>query len=146
ASEAAESLKGARRAWSSTLKRLGLSETMSPSSIRQLSENYETVQAGRRRLDELQSERELRRRERSALAKRIDMLYLEALGDAEETKPSALAAKTVDRENVPAGKQHDKHRKGGQGNSRDEPEHRQRPDRADRLERSIDERSRGDRA
>ncbi len=144
ASEAAEALKGARRAWSSTLKRLGLSETMSPSSIRQLSENYETVQAGRRRLDELQSERELRRRERSALAKRIDMLYLEALGDAEETKPSALAAKTVDRGNAPAGKQQDKGRKGGQSNSRDDQQEQRQ--RSERMERPTDERSRGDRA
>src|SRR5690606_37839836 len=81
AAEAAEGLKAARRSWSATLKRLGLSESLTPSSIRQLSDNYETVQAGCQRLEQLQGERELRRRERATLAKRIDTLYLESLGD-----------------------------------------------------------------
>jgi len=84
ANEAGNALKEARRAWSSTLQRLGLSDSMSPSSVRKLSEGYETVQTSRRRLSELESEREQRRRERSALAKRIDALYLEAIGDENE--------------------------------------------------------------
>lgn len=84
ANEAGNALKEARRAWSSTLQRLGLSESMSPSSVRKLSEGYETVQTSRRRLSELESEREQRRRERFALAKRIDALYLEAIGDEDE--------------------------------------------------------------
>lgn len=144
ASEAAEALKAARRSWSSTLKRLGLSETLSPSSIRQLSENYETVQAGRRRLDELQAERELRRRERAALAKRIDMLYLEALGDSDDVKPNSNPGKSLELGNLPGGKANEKHRKGGSGNARDEQaDHRQR---SERLDRANDERGRKERS
>ena len=79
ASHAAEGLKEARLEWSATLERLGLSESLSPSSVRNLSDGYETLQASRRRLDELKSEKEQRRRERQTIAKRIDELYMEAL-------------------------------------------------------------------
>ena len=92
AAEAAASLKEARRAWSSTLQRLGLSDSMSPSSVRKLSDGYETVQASRRRLAELETERDQRRRERAALAKRIETLYLEALGDDDEETPKPTIA------------------------------------------------------
>lgn len=94
ANEAGHSLKEARKAWSATLKRLGLSDSLSPSSVRKLSEGYETVQASRRRLAELEAEREQRRRERSTIAKRIDTLYLEALGEEEEA-PIAKAAPAI---------------------------------------------------
>lgn len=79
ASAAADALKKARREWCSTLQNLGLSDSMSPSSVRNLSEGYETLQASRRRLDELQTEKEQRKRERQTIAKRIEALYLEAL-------------------------------------------------------------------
>ncbi|QDT13330.1 AAA family ATPase [Planctomycetes bacterium K23_9] len=79
ASTAADRLKEARSGWASTLNRLGLSESMSPTSIRKLGDNYETLQNSRRRLVELQAEREQRQRERQTIAKRIEMLYLEAL-------------------------------------------------------------------
>ncbi len=91
ANEAGTSLKEARRSWSSTLEKLGLSDSMSPSSVRKLSEGYETVQASRRRLAELESEREQRRRERAAIAKRIEALYFEALGDDLEVAQVASA-------------------------------------------------------
>jgi uncharacterized protein YhaN len=95
ANEAGSALKEARRAWSSTLNRLGLSDSMSPSSVRKLSEGYEAVQASRRRLAELENEREQRRKEQSALAKRIETLYLEALGDDDDAstmKPTTSPA------------------------------------------------------
>ena len=38
----------ARREWSATLDRLGLSDSLSPSSVRNLSDGYETLQASRR--------------------------------------------------------------------------------------------------
>ncbi len=79
AATAATSLKTARREWSATLEQLGLSDSMSPSSIRNLSEGYETLQGSRRRLDELQTEKEQRKRERQTISKRIESLYLEAL-------------------------------------------------------------------
>ena len=53
ASTANDRLKEARRTWSSTLSRLGLSESMSPSSVRKLSDGYETLQSSRRRVLEL---------------------------------------------------------------------------------------------
>ena len=115
AAEAAEGLKNARRTWSATLSRLGLSESMSPSSIRQLSENYETLQASRRRLDELESERELRRRERAVLAKRIDTLYLEAVGDEVDERPqrSSLSSSIASAQ-TPVASQSDSRRSGKQ--------------------------------
>ncbi len=79
ATAAGNGLKVARRLWATTLDDLGLSDSMSPSSIRKLSGGYETLQQSRRRLDELTTEREQRRRERLAIAKRIEALYLEAL-------------------------------------------------------------------
>ena len=75
---AAEGVKEAKRQWSATLDRLGLSDSMSPSSLRNLSEGYEALQTSRRRLDELQAEKDQRCRERHAIAKRIETLYLEA--------------------------------------------------------------------
>ncbi|MCA9137834.1 MAG: AAA family ATPase [Planctomycetales bacterium] len=77
--KAAENLKTARREWSATLRKLGLAESMSPRSVRKLSEGYETLQSGLRRLEELQSEKDERDRERQGLAKRIELLYLESL-------------------------------------------------------------------
>ncbi len=79
ASKCAEDLKESRHVWAATLDRLGLSESLSPTSVRKLSDGYETLQAGLRRVGELKSEREQRRQEQKALAKRIEDLYLEAM-------------------------------------------------------------------
>lgn len=78
ASKAASGLKEARRDWTETLQRLGLSETLSPSSVRKLSEGYSALQATLRRMDELKNEKSQRRRERKSIAERIESLYLEA--------------------------------------------------------------------
>ena len=95
ATTAANGLREARRKWTETLESLGLSESMSPSSVRNLSDGYEALQASRRRLDELHAEKEQRRRERLLIAKRIEALYLEAI----EVNQSA-AANTDDQEEV----------------------------------------------
>jgi len=79
ASKAAEGLKEARHEWAETLERMGLSESMSPASVRKLGDGYEMLQQSRRRLDELQQEKEQRRRERQTIARRIESLYFEAL-------------------------------------------------------------------
>lgn len=140
AAEAAEGLKTARRTWSATLSRLGLSESMSPSSIRQLSENYETVQASRRRLDELEAERELRRRERSVLAKRIDTLYLEAIGDEADERPqrSSLASTSTSQPTV-SSPQSDSRRSGKQNSGGGQNSGRDRNRDRDRYDDSRDE-------
>ncbi len=80
AAAAADGLKAARNQWKKTLQSLSLSESLSPSSIRKLSEGYETLQNSRRKVEGLEAEKELRRRELATLAKRIETLYLEALG------------------------------------------------------------------
>ncbi len=98
AGKAAEKLKNARREWSATLQELGLSETMSPSSVRNLSAGYETLQASRRRLDELESEKEQRERERQIIAKRIESLYLEALEVNEDAARNAEEADEISEE------------------------------------------------
>ncbi|TWU48339.1 ATP-binding protein [Rubripirellula reticaptiva] len=90
ASKAADGLKEARRQWSGTLQSLGLSESLSPSSVRKLGDGYETLQASRRRLEELSTEKEQRRRERGAIAKRIEALYFEALEVNEEAARDSL--------------------------------------------------------
>jgi uncharacterized protein YhaN len=81
ATAAVDGLRDAKRAWSATLDQLGLSDSMSPSSVRSLSDGYEAMQNSRRRLDELLSEKDQRRRERQAIAKRIESLYCELTSD-----------------------------------------------------------------
>ncbi len=84
ATTAVDGIRDAKRQWTATLDRLGLSDSMSPSSVRNLSDGYEALQTSRQRLDELQAEKDQRRRERQAIAKRIESLYCEVLA-ANET-------------------------------------------------------------
>lgn len=79
AKTAAENLRTAKKRWMGALHDLGLSESMSPSSVRKLAEGYEVLRASRRKVDDLVQERDQRRRERSTIAKRIDALYQESL-------------------------------------------------------------------
>ena len=81
AATAVEGLRDAKRAWAATLDQLGLSDSMSPASVRSLSNGYEAMQNSRRRLDELLSEKDQRRRERQAIAKRIEALYCEVTSE-----------------------------------------------------------------
>ncbi|MEP4685798.1 MAG: hypothetical protein ABJ015_29640, partial [Rhodopirellula bahusiensis] len=89
AQKAAEGLKTARKEWTETLDRLGLSTTLSPKSVRVLGDGYEALQTSMRRLTELKDERGQRQRERQSLAKRIETLYLEAI-DASDDALQAL--------------------------------------------------------
>lgn len=79
ATKAADGYKSARREWTATLERLGLSTTLSPKSVRTLGDGYETLQTSMRRLSDLREERQQRRRESQTISKRIESLYLEAL-------------------------------------------------------------------
>ncbi|QDV88640.1 AAA family ATPase [Planctomycetes bacterium TBK1r] len=92
--KAAEQLKAARREWSATLRKLGLAESMSPRSVRKLSEGYETLQGSLRRLEELQSEKDQRQRERQGIAKRIESLYLESLEISDQDQQRATGEPT----------------------------------------------------
>ena len=93
AKQAGDELRDAKRAWSATLNQLGLSDSMSPSSVRNLSDGYEAMQNSRRRLDELLSEKEQRRREQKAIAKRIEALYCEVT--AEEQHSTLMRATRI---------------------------------------------------
>lgn len=97
ATKAAEELKAARREWTATLDRLGLSTTLSPKSVRTLGDGYETLQASLRRLNDLREEREQRRRERQTISKRIETLYLEALDASGEDTVSLVKERTSER-------------------------------------------------
>lgn len=96
ASKAADGLRSAKRGWAQTLAELGLSESMSPTSVRKLIDGYETLQASRRRVEELTTEREQRRRERLTLAQRIEALYHESIDIGAEA-----AAETGEYEQSP---------------------------------------------
>ena len=89
--KAAENLKYAKREWSSTLKKLNLAESLSPRSVRKLSEGYETLHASLRRLETLQAERDERVKERQGLAKRIELLYQESLEIHDEDRKQQFA-------------------------------------------------------
>lgn len=91
--KAAESLKAARHEWSATLRKLGLAESMSPRSVRKLSEGYETLQGSLRKLEELQSEKDQRDRERQGIAKRIESLYVESLEISQQDQQRESAEK-----------------------------------------------------
>ncbi len=96
--KAAEALKAARREWSATLRKLGLADSMSPRSVRKLSEGYETVQGSLRRMEELQRERDERQRERQGLAKRIELLYLESLEISEQDQQAVSQRENAENE------------------------------------------------
>ncbi|MEL7337586.1 MAG: hypothetical protein AAFN70_15440, partial [Planctomycetota bacterium] len=93
--KAAEQLKAARREWSSTLRKLGLAESMSPRSVKKLSEGYETLQGSLRRLEELRNEKNERQRERQSIAARIEALYQESLDVSDEDRKRLAAAGSI---------------------------------------------------
>ena len=97
ATNAVDGLRNAKRSWAATLDQLGLSDSMSPSSVRSLSEGYEAMQNSRRRLDELLSEKDQRRRERQAIAKRIESLYCEVTSE-DQSENSEQTGETEDFE------------------------------------------------
>ncbi len=76
--QAAESLRGARSQWQRTLSQLGLSESLSPKSIRIMAEGYDSLLQTRRRMQSLEEELETRQLELGTLTQRIDSLSRQA--------------------------------------------------------------------
>ncbi|HAC92925.1 MAG TPA: hypothetical protein DCF63_20180, partial [Planctomycetaceae bacterium] len=74
AAQASESLQSARTAWKRTLQHFGLSETLSPKSIRLMADGYDALLQTRRRMSGLTEELESRQLELGALTQRIDAL------------------------------------------------------------------------
>lgn len=75
AAQAAESLKSAKVQWRRTLQHFGLSETMSPKSIRLMADGYDSLMQTRRRLASLGEELDTRQLELGAITQRIDALF-----------------------------------------------------------------------
>lgn len=92
ASEAAAGLKKAKSSWRRTLHELGLSESLSPKSVRDLSSGYESLHTTLQRIGALREECDQRRRELSSLGQRIDALYRQAI--AGEQDPSEATGQT----------------------------------------------------
>ncbi|GIW98184.1 MAG: hypothetical protein KatS3mg111_1517 [Pirellulaceae bacterium] len=78
ASKAEEALRSAQLKWKQALAHMGLSDTLSPKSIRALSEGYENLILTRRRLRSLEEELETRRAELKSIVARIEALAEEA--------------------------------------------------------------------
>jgi uncharacterized protein YhaN len=98
AGKAAIELKSARGQWQKTLRSMGLAESLSPASIRQMSDGYETLQASLRRLSQLREEREQRRKELLVISQRIESLHRQVMtpDDASQrgTRPAVTAPST----------------------------------------------------
>jgi uncharacterized protein YhaN len=78
AHQAAESLRHARSQWTKTLTQLGLTESLSPKSIRIMAEGYESLLQTRKRMQSLEEELDVRKIELGALTQRIDALSRQA--------------------------------------------------------------------
>ncbi len=76
--QAAESLRTARSQWKRTLSQLGLTESLSPKSIRIMAEGYDSLLQTRRRMQSLEEEQETRQLELGSLTQRIDSLARQA--------------------------------------------------------------------
>jgi uncharacterized protein YhaN len=102
ASQAAESLKSAKSSWKRTLQHFGLSETMSPKSIRLMAEGYDSLLQTRRRITSLTEELDNRQLELGGITQRIDSLYRQAF--AVKAASDALAAQAGGSQDLPTPK------------------------------------------
>ncbi len=89
AQQSAESLKQARSQWTKTLQQLGLSDSLSPKSIRIMAEGYESLLQTRRRLQALEEELDQRRLELGNITQRIDGLVRQALATSKAADANA---------------------------------------------------------
>jgi uncharacterized protein YhaN len=96
AQQSADQLKHARHQWQKTLRGLGLSESLSPASLRQMSDGYETLQTSLRRWQQIREEREQRSRELSGLQQRIDGLYRQVFQPAAKPESKPTTGKQVE--------------------------------------------------
>ncbi|MBX3421412.1 MAG: AAA family ATPase [Pirellulaceae bacterium] len=117
AAQAAESLQSARATWKRTLQHFGISESLSPKSIRLMADGYDSLLQSRRRLSSLTEELESRQFELGAITQRVDALTrqvfaVNAAGDAvigndegdilQDPNPSKLRSRpSVDPRDVP---------------------------------------------
>jgi uncharacterized protein YhaN len=91
AAQAADSLRSARSQWQRTLSQLGLTESLSPKSIRIMADGYESLTQTRRRMQSLEEELESRQLELGAITQRIDALSRQAF--AAKAASDAIAGK-----------------------------------------------------
>ncbi|MFO1063432.1 MAG: hypothetical protein U0892_06160 [Pirellulales bacterium] len=93
AMEAAESLRGARVQWEKTLHNLGITQSLSPKSIRIMAEGYESLMQTRRRMQSLEDELDQRRIELGAITQRIDGLLRQATATKKASDEISRAAR-----------------------------------------------------
>ncbi len=94
--QAADALRNARNQWHKTLTQLGLSESLSPKSIRIMAEGYDSLLQTRRRMQSLEEELETRQLELGSLTQRIDALSRQAF--AAKAASDVVAGGQVDDE------------------------------------------------
>ncbi len=78
AGEAADALRHARAQWEKTLQQLGITQSLSPKSIRIMAEGYDSLLQTRRRMQTLEDELDQRRLELGAITQRVDGLLKQA--------------------------------------------------------------------
>lgn len=78
ASEAADGLRHARAQWEKTLQHLGITQSLSPKSIRIMAEGYDSLLQTRKRMQSLEDELDQRRLELGAITQRVDGLLRQA--------------------------------------------------------------------
>ncbi len=123
--QAADSLRTARSQWKKTLTQLGLTESLSPKSIRIMAEGYESLSQTRKRMQSLEEELDTRKIELGALTQRIDALSRQAF--------AAKAASDVIASNDPQRYEDDEFEEvqSSKQNRRDNQRENQRDDRRD---------------
>jgi uncharacterized protein YhaN len=94
AAQAAESLRNSRSHWQRTLSQLGLTESLSPKSVRIMAEGYDSLLQTRRRMQSLEEELENRQLELGSLTQRIDSLARQAF--AAKSASDTIAGRKTD--------------------------------------------------
>ncbi len=131
--QAADSLRTARSQWKKTLTQLGLTESLSPKSIRIMAEGYESLSQTRKRMQSLEEELDTRKIELGALTQRIDALSRQAF--AAKAASDVIASNDPQRyeedefENLQSSKKdrRDSHRDERRDNQRDDRNSPKRP-------------------
>jgi len=98
--QANDSLKMAKANWRRTLQHFGLSESMSPKSIRLMADGYDSLLQTRRRLGTLTEELESRQIELGAITQRIDALSRQVFA-AKAASDAIADARGLDSQSEP---------------------------------------------
>lgn len=93
AMDAAESLRHARNQWEKTLQQLGITQSLSPKSIRIMAEGYDSLLQTRKRMQTFEDELDQRRLELGAIVQRVDGLLRQATATKKASEEVGRAAR-----------------------------------------------------